>query len=122
MSCDESLLERIAGWQCPVDMESDVVPFVRRLTAFIDQDGCEDGERINGVCRCPGCSTWWPIIESPIGWEEGELKVATVSEGGVSYDAGDTAFKATAWAGHAECLECESLMVQDVDGSMFQLF
>jgi hypothetical protein len=122
MASDEALLERIAGWQCPVDLACDLTPFIRRLTAFLDKDGCEDGERLNGVCRCPECSTWWPIIESPIGWEEGELKMDTVSESGVRYSAGDVAHKATMWAGHAECLECESLMVQDVDGSMIQIF
>lgn len=118
----DTLLDRIAGWQCPTDLFDDGMPFTRRLTAFIDEDGKEDGERINGVCECPECLAWWPIIETPSGWDSMPLKRSVTGSDGTEYEAGEILWKATMWEGHAECIDCETIMVTGVDGRMIRIF
>jgi hypothetical protein len=89
------------GIHCPVALRESAEPYLKRLSRFFDADGHERGERINGYCQCPKCGLWWPRVEEPDMWVEGE--------GGKWFIDG--------WWGAAVCCECHLLMVEQPDGT-----
>ena len=92
------------GIHCPVDLMSysqwEPPPIVT-LKSSVDDDGMEQGERINGYCECPKCGLWWPCVEEPDMWEEIE----------------PGKWGATGWWGAAVCGECNLLMADQPDGT-----
>ena len=96
-----------AGYHCPINLPTadPYTPYLRVLSRSFDADGFERGERINGFTECPKCGRWWPNVEEPDCWEEGE-------------DAGhETIWLATGWWGSSICEECDLLMIEQPDGT-----
>lgn len=89
------------GPHCPIDLprRSPDDVYVRRLSHLFDEQGFEQGERINGYYQCPRCGLWWPCIEQPDAWE-------------VSGDR----WLATSWWGGVVCEACSLLIVEQPDG------
>lgn len=87
------------GPHCPANLPTRATPYCVRLSNSFDEDGYEQGQRINGFDCCPQCGLWWPCIEEPDCWEED-----------------DSRWKATGWWGASVCEDCGLLMIEQPDG------
>ena len=94
------------GEHCPIDLPhcglwSD--PYVKRLSRSYDDEGFEQGQRINGFDECPKCGVWWPCVEEPDCWQESD------------HVAGQ--WSAIGWWGASVCGECDLLLITQPDGT-----
>lgn len=92
------------GPHCPIDLlqRCNFDRYVVQLSRSFDDEGYEQGERINGFVECPKCGLWWPCIEEPDCWEEDDEQKGK--------------WVAIGWWGGVVCDECRLLIVDQPDG------